>query len=200
MTTADEARALWDAEALTFDEAPDHGLADPVTRAAWRELLLARLPDAPARIADLGCGTGTLSVLLAEEGYAVDGLDLSPEMVARARTKAAAKPDLAVSFAVGDASEPDLPAGGFDVVLSRHVLWALPDPAAGLRRWCDLLAPGGRLLLVEGLWFNGAGLSAADTRALVEEAGRTCDVRLLPESDFWGREIDDERYLVVSLG
>ena len=200
MTTADETRALWDAEALTFDEAPDHGLADPVTRAAWRELLLAHLPGAPARVADLGCGTGTLSVLLAEEGYAVDGLDLSPEMVARARTKAAATPDLAVSFAVGDASEPDLPAGVFDVVLSRHVLWALPEPAAGLRRWCDLLAPGGRLLLVEGRWFNGAGLSAADTRSLVEGAGRACDVRLLPEAAYWGREIDDERYLVVSAG
>jgi SAM-dependent methyltransferase len=121
-------------------------------------------------------------------------------MVDRARTKAAASPDLSVSFAVGDASEPDLPASTFDVVLSRHVLWALPDPAAGLGRWCDLLAPGGRLLLVEGRWFNGAGLAAADTQALVAGVGRTSDVRLLPEAVFWGREIDDERYLVVSPG
>ena len=200
MTTADQTRALWDAEALTFDEAPDHGLADPGTRAAWRELLLAHLPPAPARVADLGCGTGTLSVLLAEEGYDVHGLDLSPEMIDRAVAKAAATPDLPVSFAVGDASEPDLPEGRFDVVLSRHVLWALPDPAAGLRRWCDLLAPGGRLLLVEGRWFNGAGLSAVDTRALVDQVGRRSDVRPLPEPVFWGREIDDERYLVVSPG
>jgi SAM-dependent methyltransferase len=200
MTTADEARALWDAEALTFDEAPDHGLADPVTRAAWRGLLLAHLPPAPARVADLGCGTGTLSVLLAAEGYDVHGVDLSPEMVDRACTKAAASPDLSVCFVVGDASEPDLPIGTFDVVLSRHVLWALPDPAAGLGRWCDLLAPGGRLLLVEGRWFNGAGLAAADTQALVTGAGRTCDVRPLTEAAYWGREIDDERYLVVSPG
>jgi SAM-dependent methyltransferase len=198
-TDADETRALWDAEAQAFDEAPDHGLADPATRTAWRELLLAHLPPAPARVADLGCGTGTLSVLLAEEGYDVRGLDLSPEMVDRARAKAAAAaPGLPVCFAVGDASEPDLPAGAFDVVLSRHVLWALPDPAAGLRRWCDLLAPGGRLLLVEGRWFNGAGLAAADTRALVAGAGRSCGVRPLPEAVFWGREIDDERYLLVS--
>ena len=84
----DEARALWDAEALTFDEAPDHGLADPETRAAWRDLLLAHLPPAPARVADLGCGTGTLSVLLADEGYDVHGVDLSPEMIDRARAKA----------------------------------------------------------------------------------------------------------------
>lgn len=197
-----DTRALWDAEALTFDEAPDHGLADPVIRAAWRELLLERLPAAPARVADLGCGTGTLSVLLAEEGYDVHGLDLSPEMITRARTKAAATPTArgSLSFDIGDASTPDLPAGTFDVVLSRHVLWALPDPLAGLRRWCDLLAPGGRLLLVEGRWFNGAGLAAADTQALVEQVGRTCDVRLLPEPAYWGREIDDERYLVVSTG
>jgi SAM-dependent methyltransferase len=198
MTTADQTRALWDAEALTFDEAPDHGLADRETRAAWRELLLTHLPPAPARVADLGCGTGTLSVLLAEEGYDVHGLDLSPEMIDRAVAKAAATADLPVSFAVGDASVPDLPEGRFDVVLSRHVLWALPDPAAGLRRWCDLLAPGGRLLLVEGRWFNGAGLSAADTRALVDQVGRRSEVRPLPEPVFWGREIDDERYLVVS--
>jgi SAM-dependent methyltransferase len=191
----DELRALWDAEALTFDEAPDHGLADPETRAAWRELLLAHLPPAPARVADLGCGTGTLSVLLADEGYDVHGVDLSPEMIDRARSKAG---DRSVAFAVGDASDPDLPTGGFDVVLSRHVLWALPDPVAGLRRWCDLLAPGGRLLLVEGRWFNDAGLSAADTQALLAEVDRGCVVRHLPEPVFWGREIDDERYLVLS--
>ena len=201
MSTRDTA-ALWDAEAATFDDEPDHGLGDPETRAAWRALLLEHLPPAPARVADLGCGTGTLSVLLAEEGYDVHGLDLSPEMITRARAKAAATPTGrgSVSFEVGDAAEPDLPAGRFDAVLSRHVLWALPDPLAGLRRWCDLLAPGGRLLLVEGRWFNGAGLAAADTQALVEQVGRRCDVRLLTEPVYWGREIDDERYLVVSTG
>lgn len=195
MTTADEARAQWDAEAVSFDDAADHGLTDPVTRAAWRDLLLAHLPPPPARVADLGCGTGTLSVLLAEAGHDVHGIDLSPEMVRRARAKAA---DLPVSFVVGDASEPDLPPGAFDVVLSRHVLWALPDPADGLRRWCDLLAPAGRLLLVEGRWFNGAGLAAAETEALVAGVGRTSVVRRLPEPVYWGREIDDERYLLVS--
>ena len=195
MPTA-ETRALWDEEAATFDEAPDHGLADPATRAAWRGLLLEHLPHAPARVADLGCGTGTLSVLLAQEGYDVHGVDLSPAMVERARAKAQGVPG--ARFAVGDASAPDLPAGSFDVVLSRHVLWALPDPAAGLRRWCDLLRPGGRLLLVEGRWFNGAGLSAADTSALLAGAHRTSEVHHLTAPVYWGRTIEDERYLAVS--
>ena len=84
------------------------------------------------------------------------------------------------------------------MVLCRHVLWAMPDPATTLRRWIDLLAPDGRLLLVEGRWFNDAGLSAAEIVALVEGAGRKAELTLLPEPVYWGREIDDERYLVVS--
>ncbi|GGL23437.1 hypothetical protein [Phycicoccus endophyticus] len=61
MSSADP--ALWDAEAATFDEAADHGLADPTVREAWRELLRYAPPPAPAAVADLGCGTGTLSLL-----------------------------------------------------------------------------------------------------------------------------------------
>lgn len=198
MSTHDTA-ALWDAEAATFDDEPDHGLRDPDTRTAWRDLLLEHLPPAPARIADLGCGTGSLSVLLAEEGYDVRGVDLAPEMVSRARAKAAAA-GVPASFAVGDAAAPDLPPGGFDVVLSRHVLWALPDPDAGLARWLDLLTPQGRLLLIEGHWFTDAGLRAADAEAMVRARGRTCVVRHLTEPVFWGREIDDERYLLRSDG
>ena len=68
----------WDREAETFDAAADHGLSDPACRAAWRSLLLEHLPPAPARVADLGCGTGTLALLLAEEGYEVTGVDFSP--------------------------------------------------------------------------------------------------------------------------
>jgi SAM-dependent methyltransferase len=39
------------------------------------EIVTGVLPPAPATVADLGCGTGTLSLLLAEQGYAVDGED-----------------------------------------------------------------------------------------------------------------------------
>ncbi len=185
---------LWDREALRFDEAADHGLTDPACRAAWRDLLLEHLPEPPAKVADLGCGTGTLSLLLAEEGYAVDGVDFSPEMVRRARAKAG---QLA-TFTVGDAAAPPLADAAYDVVLSRHVLWAMPSPAAALDRWLALLRPGGRLLLVEGNWSTGAGLSAEETVALVEATGREALLRRLPEPVFWGREISDDRYLVTA--
>jgi len=195
MATEDAIR-MWDDEAAAYDEPADHGLRDPKVRAAWRDLLLGVLPPAPARIADLGCGTATLSLLLARAGYAVDGVDFSPAMVRLARAKVAGRHGVTVTEA--DAGAPPLPAGAYDVVLCRHVLWALPDQVGVLGLWVDLLAPGGRLVLVEGSWATGAGLTADATLALLEAAGRPGVVRRLTEPAFWGREITDERYLVVA--
>ena len=81
--TSDE----WDASAAGFDDAPDHGLRDPAVRAAWRDLLGGVLPVAPVRVADLGCGTGTLAELLVDSGHVVDGVDSSPAMLKIARAK-----------------------------------------------------------------------------------------------------------------
>lgn len=187
---------LWDAEAATFDKAADHGLRDDGVRGAWRNLLLSVLPPAPATVADLGCGTGTLSLLLAAEGYTVDGVDFSPQMIRRAKTKASRLSG--VAFVEADAANPPLEPASYDVVLSRHVLWAMPDPTLALQRWVDLLLPAGRLVLVEGRWFNGAGLTAAETIALVKATGRATALRPMPEAVFWGREIEDERYVVTS--
>lgn len=186
---------LWDAQAATFDDEPDHGLRDPVVRDAWRALLRSVLPPVPSRVADLGCGTGSLALLLAEEGHAVDGVDVSPEMIHRARAKVGSFPG--TSFVVGDAAHPPLVDARYDVVLCRHVLWALPSPADVLDRWVGLLRPEGRLVLVEGSWSTGAGLTGEQTVALVEAAGLEADHRPLPDRAYWGKTIDDERYVVV---
>ena len=84
------------------------------------------------------------------------------------------------------------------MVLCRHVLWAMPDPAVALARWLRLLTPAGRLLLVEGRWSNGAGLSAEQTVRLVEDTGRTATLTRLDDPAYWGRQITDDRYLVES--
>lgn len=188
--------AAWDAEAPTHDEPADHGLTDPGVRSAWRELLLGVLPPAPARVADLGCGTGTLSLLLAEAGHRVDAVDFSPAMAKRARAKLAHLE--AVTVTEGDVCDPPLDASSYDAVLCRHVLWAMPDPAVALTRWLDLLRPAGTLVLVEGSWSTGAGLTATETARLVERAGLRPALTMLDDAALWGGPTSDERYLVTA--
>lgn len=187
----------WDDQADTFDEEADHGLRDPRVRDAWRRLLLAHLPAAPAAVADIGCGTGSLSVLLATEGYAVTGLDYAPAMLRAARAKARAA-GASARFVLSDAAAPVLPPASFDVVLARHVLWAMPDADAALAAWLRLLLPGGTLALVEGHWFTGTGLTAAEAGRAVLRHRADATITALDDPLLWGGPVSDERYLLVS--
>ncbi|WP_410562098.1 class I SAM-dependent methyltransferase [Amycolatopsis sp. cmx-4-61] len=184
---------IWDAEAVSFDEQPDHGLRDPAVRAAWADLLLPLLPPPPAAVVDLGCGTGSLAVLLAEAGHVVHGVDSSRGMLAVAQGKGAG-----VDFREADAADPPCEPGAYDVVLVRHVLWAMADPAAAVGAWVRLLKPGGQLVLVEGRWFTGAGIPAADCEQLVLAHRETATVTRLDDPALWGGPIEDERYVLVS--
>ncbi|MCX5556496.1 bifunctional 2-polyprenyl-6-hydroxyphenol methylase/3-demethylubiquinol 3-O-methyltransferase UbiG [Streptomyces sp. NBC_00038] len=188
----------WDAESVTFDEEPDHGLRDPVVREAWAARLRTWLPERPCDVLDLGCGTGSLSLLASGWGHHVTGVDFSPGMVDLARAKLAGRDAV---FLVGDAAVPPVGEQLFDVLLCRHVLWTLPDPGRVLRHWCGLLRPGGRLVLVEGVWgtVSPVGISADRLTALLEPLAADVRVeRLSDDSRLWGREVEDERYAVVA--
>lgn len=187
----------WDGQAASFDDEPDHGLLDPAVRGAWADLLLPLLPGNSARVADIGCGTGTLSVLLAGAGHRVSGVDFASRMVEAATAKAR-DAGVTATFRRGDAQRPPLPANAFDVVLCRHVLWALPDPVDALRSWTRLLGPGGMLLLVEGSWLTGAGITGAECSRLVLQVRRSAELLALTDPTLWGRTITDERFLVLS--
>ncbi|MFE4667781.1 class I SAM-dependent methyltransferase [Streptomyces sp. NPDC056716] len=189
----------WDAEAARFDDEPDHGLRDPEVRAAWAARLRSWLPDRPCDLLDLGCGTGSLALLAAEQGHRVTGVDRSPAMVARARAKLAGR-DAAVL--TGDAAAPPIGEERYDVVLVRHVLWTLPDPARALRRWRGLIRPGGRLVLIEGVWGTAdpTGIPADRLTALLTPAAAQLRTEPLSEDTaLWGREVRDERYAVVAM-
>jgi SAM-dependent methyltransferase len=210
--------SFWDAAAASFDEEADHGLRDSHVRAGWAERLRSWMPHPPVDVLDLGCGTGSLSLLLAEQGHRPVGVDLSPLMVERARHKLTAA-GFDVAMMVGDASNPPAEAGAaFDVLLSRHLLWTLPDPEEALRRWIGLLRPGGRLVLIEGRWATPD--EPDDDRSYDVESEsmpwmggvraecllRTLrplvtDSRLEPLTDptLWGRPIQDERYAIIAL-
>lgn len=188
----------WDDAAESFDDEPDHGLRDPGIRASWTALLRQHLPVAPSTVLDLGCGTGTLSVLLAALGYAVTGVDGSARMLAQATAKAD-REQVRVSLVRGDVTLPPV-SGPFDVLLCRHVLWALPDHEQVLATWQSLLRRGGRLILIEGLWSTGAGMTATDLLPIVERVIGPATLVRLDDPGLWGQEIDDERYLILAAG
>lgn len=148
MELLDHVRGYWDADAATYDQAPGHGLGSPAERAAWQAALARALPPAPARVLDVGAGTGFLSLLMARAGHRVTALDLSTGMLGRLE-QAASAAGVEVEVVSAPAHAP--PAGPFDAVVERHLLWTLPDPDAALSAW-RAVAPGGRLVVFEGLW------------------------------------------------
>jgi SAM-dependent methyltransferase len=107
----------------------------------------AGLPlPAGARVLDVGCGPGTLTVALAEaRAYRIDGLDLSPEMIAHATRNGEASPAaVRLNFTVGDVRDLPFPDGTFDLVISSMSQHHWADPVAGVREIRRVLKPGGR--------------------------------------------------------
>jgi 2-polyprenyl-3-methyl-5-hydroxy-6-metoxy-1,4-benzoquinol methylase len=193
-----ESRQLWDDAAASFDNAPDHGLRDPRTLAAWTTLLQTALPPGIRTVLDIGCGTGSLSLILAGLGCDVTGIDLSPAMLAHARAKAQAA-GYSINFQPMDAAYPQLPPAHFDALICRHILWALPDPDQVLQRWLALLKPGGHLMLIEGFWHTGAGLHADQILNMLPASLAEITVRPLSDQpDLWGGPVADERYLITA--
>lgn len=136
---------------------------------------------------------------MAEAGHEVVGVDLSPAMLAQAQVKAHAA-NRSIQFVIGDAADPDFAPGTFDVALARHVIWALADPDEALRRWADLLKPGGRLVAIEGRW-DSAGTRATDLMSRLAPLFKQIEHHpLSSDPDLWGKTVGDERYAVVATG
>jgi ubiquinone/menaquinone biosynthesis C-methylase UbiE len=197
--TLEVSRKLWDDAAPTFDDEPDHGLRDAIVHQTWTELLKPSLPNPPLTVLDIGCGTGSLSLVLAESGHVVTGIDFSSTMIALAEKKAKTA-NQPIIFQTMDAAFPEFPSQQFDAILCRHLLWTLPEPADILRRWVGLLKPKGRLLLIEGFWETGAGLKAQAIEDMMPSQMTDISVQHLSDQrNLWGKAVSDERYIITAI-
>jgi demethylmenaquinone methyltransferase/2-methoxy-6-polyprenyl-1,4-benzoquinol methylase len=110
-------------------------------------------PAGARRVLDLAAGTGDLAMTFARaEGFEgeVLGLDFSGEMVRRARQKAAARRlSSRVQFREGDALEIPEPDGYFDIVSIGFGVRNFADAEKGLLEAHRVLAPGGRLVVLD---------------------------------------------------
>ena len=154
-------------------------------------VLAAVGPGPYRRLVDLGSGTGRMLTLLADRVGSAIGLDLSQQMLNIARRNAAEAGLDRLELRHGDIFQTRLAAGCADLVVVHQVLHYLSDPAAALAEAARLVAPGGKLLIVDfaphgleflreahqhrrlgfsdaemGRWFEAAGLVAQAPVAL----------------------------------
>ena len=141
---ADWSGAVGDAWAQEWPRT-DRMFADLATR-----LDAAILDVAPTagRALDIGCGAGTTSLALAaaRPALAVTGIDVSPDLVAVARTRAAAVANCSFHAADLDAAAPIADPGSIDLFVSRHGVMFFADPAATFARLHAAARPGAALV------------------------------------------------------
>jgi len=114
------------------------GIEERVYRNEGNPPLLDLLPAAPGRALDLGCGAGDNARLLAERGWKVTGVTLSP-----GERESASRWCERVHLADLDQALPEIPRGAYDLVLLSHVLEHLPRPETALDLAREALVPGG---------------------------------------------------------
>lgn len=117
---------------------------DRVTSLAIEKLLPRNLV-----LADIGCGTGSLSFELARFAKKVIGIDLSQEMLRRARNLAKERQLLNVEFRQGDALKLRLKSQSVDATFCVMVLHFLPDPQTAVAELCRITRAGGTVVLVD---------------------------------------------------
>ena len=104
------------------------------------------------RVLDLGSGAGTDSLIAAQmvgAGGVVTGIDMTPEMLTRARAAAAEMGAANVEFVEAEAERLPFADAGFDVVISNGVIDLIPDKDAVFAELHRVLAPGGRMQIAD---------------------------------------------------
>jgi SAM-dependent methyltransferase len=121
--------------------------SDPALR-NLTDVVLHLLGGQRGRALDLGCGSGRIAAALAQDGFAVDGIDVSERAVALGK-RIVAERGLEVNLYAGDALDPRHPVGrgGFDVVVCCEVLEHVEAWQPLLARATELLRSGGLLVL-----------------------------------------------------
>jgi ubiquinone/menaquinone biosynthesis C-methylase UbiE len=157
------ARAQFEKWALSYDRSLLNELVFfPTIRTCQEEIAhwQARRGSKPFRMLDIGCGTGTLLSLVAEDDCAEQlvGLDYAQEMIRRAAEKFALSAHAGKLHAVqGDAEHLPFAAASFDVVTCCNSFHHYPHQATAVREFRRVLRPGGRLVLIDGFRDNVIG-------------------------------------------
>ncbi len=147
----DAIRNYWNQCAASYDKRIKYAFVSRGEKKAWQRIFVELLGDGKLHILDLGTGPGIIAFYLAELGHNLVGIDLSPEMIKNAKDNAI-RFNLPVEFKIGDAESLPFADESFDVIISRHLLWTIPDPKRAIIEWKRVLKPNGKLVIIDGDW------------------------------------------------
>ncbi|ROR66834.1 class I SAM-dependent methyltransferase [Agrococcus jenensis] len=184
-------RRVWDRAAPDYDASMAR--LERIWFTGGREWLGAR---AVGRVLEVGVGTGT-NVPHYPADAVVTGVDISPGMLAEARSRMAAlgRP---VTLLEGDAQRLPVDDAAFDTVVCALALCSIPQPAVAIREMHRVLVPGGRLLLLDHVASSAWPLRAAQRLVelvSVRVAGEHFTRRQLPLVEAAGFTIDEDERL-----
>ena len=137
----------WDEYASTWGERTRKDLYSDFN--LERTLRSLPLRGRQLRILDLGTGAGLVAVQAALLGHTAVGVDNSPQMLKQARITAK-QFDARIMLINEDAHYVKAPKGMFDVIIAKDLLMCLEDVYGAVKRWKELLNPGGFLIIVDG--------------------------------------------------
>ncbi|MDA0802657.1 MAG: bifunctional demethylmenaquinone methyltransferase/2-methoxy-6-polyprenyl-1,4-benzoquinol methylase UbiE [Planctomycetota bacterium] len=141
---------------------------------AWRRATVRAVEPKPTdRVLDVACGTGDLTEAFARRGVAhATGADYTPAMLALARAKLARRrPTLPIEYIEADAQALPFEDANFDIVSIAFGIRNVADTARALREFRRVLAPGGRLAILE---------FGQPRNALLRWANRAYTERIMP--------------------
>ncbi len=183
----DEVRAYWTQRADGFAEQRMREL-ESEKAGRWLAEMHRYFPEGKKlRILDIGTGTGFFSILLAKEGHEVIGIDLTAQMIAKAKD-CASQAGVQPEFMQMDAEMPQFEAESFDVLVTRNLTWTLPHLPKAYKSWFTLLKKGGMVINFDGDY--GSALEDEDEVELPENhAHKLLDASLQEQNELITSEV-----------
>ncbi len=154
-----ENKAYWTQRAPSYSEINQRELSSR-SREVWRETICeqirTRFPERrpqELRVLEVGTGPGVFAIILAEAGYCVTAIDLTPNMLAEAKKNAGALAEK-IAFLEMNAEALSFEDEAFDVIVTRNLTWNLHHPESAYREWRRVLKQGGLLLNFDANWYR----------------------------------------------
>ncbi len=140
----------WDKSSEGYDYLIQKQLSSYKTVTYWSRMLEVLIGKKPKRVLEIGCGPGFMSIIASRLGYDVKAVDGSEGMLEIAKSNFE-KNNCKVETQLEDAvCLPDEEEETYDAIISRDVVWNLYDPEKALKRWKELLKPGGKVIYFDG--------------------------------------------------